>query len=159
MREHLEQVLERLTHQANVDELAEEISIFQNKITVATNAANTVATTAANTIVDSTTKNYEGLDTKLKQSRNEVRQLKKEIETLKESNDNHIFINEKLNKALKRCEARNEQLALKVKQLTNESMVLKKEFKEKKDDDVFGGDISSIYVKADMIQDFNIAND
>jgi len=68
---------------------------------------------------------------------------------LKESNDNHIFINEKLNKALKRCEARNEQLALKVKQLTNESMVLKKEFKEK--EDVFGGDISSIYVKADMI--------
>jgi hypothetical protein len=29
-------------------------------------------------------------------------------------------------------------------------MVLKKEFKEKKDDE-FGGDISSIYVKADMI--------
>lgn len=63
MREQLEQVLERLTHQANVNELAEEISIFQNKITTA----------AASTIVESTTKNYEGLDTKLKQSRNEVR--------------------------------------------------------------------------------------
>ena len=62
MREQLETVLERLTHQANVNELAEEISIFQNKITVA--AAST--TTAANPIVDSTTKNYEGLDTKLK---------------------------------------------------------------------------------------------
>jgi len=147
MREQLEQVLERLTHQANVNELAEEISIFQNKITAA--APSTIATAAiSSTIVDS--KNYEGLDSKLKQSRNEVRTLKKEIETLKESNDNHMFINEKLNKALKRCEARNEQLSLKVKALTNESMVLKKEFKEKNENE-FGGDISSIYVKADMI--------
>ena len=61
-----------------------------------------------------------------------------------------MFINEKLNKALKRCEARNEQLSFNVKAITNVSMVLKKEFKEKNEND-FGGDISSIYVKADMI--------
>jgi hypothetical protein len=40
----------------------------------------------------------------------EINVLKKEIETLKDSNENHIFINEKLNKALKRSEARTEQL-------------------------------------------------
>lgn len=34
--------------------------------------------------------------------------MQKEIDTLKESNENHIFINEKLNKALKRAEQRNE---------------------------------------------------
>lgn len=34
----------------------------------------------------------------------EIITLKKEIDTLKNSNENHIFINEKLNKALKRSE-------------------------------------------------------
>ena len=99
LRDQLETIIERLNQQPNIDELAEEISIFQNKIT-------NTGTTTATTVTES--KNYEGLDQKLKQSRNEVRQLKKEIETLKESNENHIFINEKLNKALKRCETRNE---------------------------------------------------
>jgi hypothetical protein len=36
--------------------------------------------------------------------RTEINMLKKEIDTLKDSNENHIFINEKLNKALKRSE-------------------------------------------------------
>ena len=41
--------------------------------------------------------------------------LKKEIATLKDSNENHIFINEKLNKALKRSEQRTEQIQQKLK--------------------------------------------
>ena len=46
----------------------------------------------------------------VKQLKVEINVLKKEIETLKDSNENHIFINEKLNKALKRAENRAEQL-------------------------------------------------
>lgn len=47
---------------------------------------------------------------KVKALRQEISILKKEIDTLKDSNENHIFINEKLNKALKRSEQRTEQL-------------------------------------------------
>ena len=57
--------------------------------------------------------------------------LKKENANLKVSNENHIFINEKLNKALKKSETRIEQLTSKIKQITNESVVLpKKPLKE-----------------------------
>lgn len=92
----------------------------------------------------------------------ELKRLQKEIDTLKESNENHIFINEKLNKALKRAEQRNEQLSAKLKTVTDQSVVLKKEIAEIHierqqkqtsivEDPPFLGDVSSIYVKADMI--------
>jgi len=45
---------------------------------------------------------------------------------LKDSNENHIFINEKLNKALKKSEDRIEKLTQKIKTITNESVVLPK---------------------------------
>ena len=50
----------------------------------------------------------------------------KENDSLKDSNENHVFINEKLNKALKRMEDRNEKLTEKIKQITNESVILPK---------------------------------
>ncbi len=103
--------------------------------------------------------------------RQEINILKKEIDTLKDSNENHIFINEKLNKALKRSELRSEQLQQKLKSTTEQSVLLKKQVsimqmkgkdQENKGDkggfgEFFDGDVSSIMVKADMIDDLNIA--
>jgi hypothetical protein len=39
-----------------------------------------------------------------------MKNLKKEIQNLKDSNENHIFINEKLNSALKKANIRAEEL-------------------------------------------------
>lgn len=66
------------------------------------------------------------LEAKLQRAKNDQKQLKKEFDSLKDSNENHIFINEKLNKALKRMEDRNEKLTEKLRQITNESIVLPK---------------------------------
>lgn len=44
------------------------------------------------------------VEEKLQKSRNDFKTLKKENANLKVSNENHIFINEKLNKALKKSE-------------------------------------------------------
>ena len=52
--------------------------------------------------------------------------MKKENANLKDSNENHIFINEKLNKALKKSEERIDKLTQKIKTITNESVVLPK---------------------------------
>jgi hypothetical protein len=49
--------------------------------------------------------------------------MKQENANLKASNENHIFINEKLNKALKKSEQRIEALSKQVKQLTDQSVV------------------------------------
>lgn len=46
---------------------------------------------------------------------------------MKDSNENHIFINEKLNKALKKSEERIDKLTLKIKTITNESVILPKQ--------------------------------
>ena len=46
---------------------------------------------------------------------------------MKDSNENHIFINEKLNKALKKSEERIEKLTQKIKTITNESVILPKQ--------------------------------
>lgn len=43
-----------------------------------------------------------------------------------------MFINERLNKALKRSETRNEQLTSKIKRVNDESVCLKKELMESK---------------------------
>ena len=45
---------------------------------------------------------------------------------MKDSNENHIFINEKLNKALKKSEERIEKLTSKIKTITNESVIIPK---------------------------------
>ena len=62
----------------------------------------------------------------MQRSRADFKTLKKENTNLKESNDNHIFINEKLNKALKKSEDRIEKLTQKLKTITNESIILPK---------------------------------
>ncbi len=52
--------------------------------------------------------------------------MKQENANLKASNENHIFINEKLNKALKKSEQRIDTLSKQVKQLTDQSVVFQK---------------------------------
>ena len=66
------------------------------------------------------------VEEKLQKSRTDLKSLKKENANLKVSNENHIFINEKLNKALKKSEHRIEQLSNKLKTITNESVILPK---------------------------------
>jgi hypothetical protein len=87
---------------------------------------------------------------------------------MKASNENHIFINEKLNKALKKSEQRIEGLVKRVKQLTDESIVLPKKQlaeeaaladKEKEVEEPFAGDVSSIMIRPDQIADYNIGHD
>ena len=55
------------------------------------------------------------LEDKLQTARKDFKALKKENTNLKDSNENHIFINDKLNKALKKSEARIEHLTQRVK--------------------------------------------
>jgi len=45
-----------------------------------------------------------------------MKNLKKEIQSLKDSNENHIFINEKLNAALKKSNQRVEELERQAKE-------------------------------------------
>ena len=66
------------------------------------------------------------LEEKLQRARADFKTLKKENANLKDANENHIFINEKLNKALKKSEERIEKLTAKIKTITNESVVLPK---------------------------------
>lgn len=109
----------RLSQNDDLGDLVEEISIFQNKATA-------ISTKTSTQIVQDSSLSSE----KLKQMRDEIKRLQKDCDTLKESNENHIFINEKLNKALKRAEQRNEQLQNKLKSVTDQSVVLKKEIAE-----------------------------
>ena len=73
------------------------------------------------------------LEEKLQRARNDFKTLKKENANLKDSNENHIFINEKLNKALKKSEDRIEKLTQKIKTITNESIVLPKRRESEKE--------------------------
>ena len=111
------------------------------------------------------------LEDKIKKAKMDTKSMSKEIANLKDSNENHIFINEKLNKALKRAESRCETLSTRVKQLTDESVVMPKKIAAEKsmtveeaqdfEPDVelpFDGDMSSIMIKADQIGDFNLAD-
>ena len=66
------------------------------------------------------------LEEKLQKARQEFKIIKKENGQLKDSNENHIFINEKLNKALKKSEDRIEKLSQRIKQLTDESVMVPK---------------------------------
>ena len=131
------------------------------------------------------------LEEKLQRARADFKTLKKENANLKDSNENHVFINEKLNKALKKNEDKIEKLTAKIKTITNESVVLPKrpiatntpsavgenderppqvengpgvtpnanDFpvagfgggEEGEEDDIFGGDVSSIMIKPDQI--------
>lgn len=70
------------------------------------------------------------MEEKLQRARKDFKVLKKENESLKDSSDNHIFINEKLNKALKKSEERNEKLTERLKKVTNESVILQKRIVE-----------------------------
>ena len=106
------------------------------------------------------------LEKKLKNSRNDIKAHKKEIDNLKDSNANLIFINEQLNKALKKSETRSEQLESKLRQITNETVILPKKKKEEDEDGQkpqdsqgkpmempFDGDVSSIMIRPDQIKE------
>ena len=64
------------------------------------------------------------LNDKIQRSRIDIKNLKKEIQNLKDSNENHIFINEKLNQALKKSSARVEELErqLEIERSKNDSI-------------------------------------
>jgi len=96
------------------------------------------------------------LEEKLARANKDIKRLKNENATLKSSNENHIFINDKLNKALKKSESRIESLSQQVKQLTNQTVVFKSKQAtfEQAADEPFAGDVSSIMIKPDQYNDF-----
>ncbi len=77
--------------------------------------------------------------------------LKKECQNLRDSNENHVFINEKLNQALKKQAARLEELERAGRMSVAPVMVLKQEEKE-------FGDMSSILIAPDQLN-FNLMDD
>ena len=83
---------ERLRQGACDNTMVEQLSIFQNKDTAAFRNVNSQAT-------DQTIQN---LNSKLSKLKDEMRKLREENTSLKASNDNHIYINEKLNRALQK---------------------------------------------------------
>ena len=97
------------------------------------------------------------LEEKMAKANKDIKKLQHENANLKSSNENHIFINEKLNKALKKSESRIEQLAQQVKQLTNQTVVFHKKQEElnavKSVDEPFAGDVSSIMIRPDQFND------
>ena len=66
------------------------------------------------------------LEEKLTRATKDLKKMKQDNANLKASNENHIFINEKLNKALKKSEQRIDTLSKQVKQLTDQSVVFQK---------------------------------
>lgn len=50
------------------------------------------------------------LNEKIQKSRIDMKGLKKELQNMRDSNENHVFINDKLNQALKKSSARVEEL-------------------------------------------------
>jgi 16S rRNA G966 N2-methylase RsmD len=50
------------------------------------------------------------MNDKISKSRQEYKNLKKDLQNLRDSNENHIFINDKLNHALKKANQRTEDL-------------------------------------------------
>ena len=97
------------------------------------------------------------LEEKLQRATKDLKKMKQENANLKASNENHIFINEKLNKALKKSEQRIEALSKQVKQLTDQSVVFQNKATEKATkggDEPFQGDVSSIMIRPDQYNDF-----
>lgn len=97
------------------------------------------------------------LEAKLAKSTKDNKKLKQENANLKASNENHIFINEKLNKALKKSETRIDALSKQVKQLTDQSVVFSKRMAQEESkapvDEPFAGDVSSIMIRPDQYND------
>ena len=95
------------------------------------------------------------LEEKLAKATKEIKKLKQENSNLKASNENHIFINDKLNKALKKSEQRIEGLSKQVKALTDKTVVFAKSSDDKEaEDHPFQGDVSSIMIRPDQYKDF-----
>lgn len=101
----------RFPHMNFMDETIEQLSIFQNK----------EVGQYRNIKLDNLKKDQmyakrlelsvDNLNQKLSRLKSQHQKLKNENASLKASNDNHIFINEKLNKALQKMLAKNQQLA------------------------------------------------
>jgi hypothetical protein len=56
------------------------------------------------------------MNDKISKSRLEYKNLRKDLQNLRDSNENHIFINDKLNHALKKANSKMEELELKLQQ-------------------------------------------
>lgn len=91
------------------------------------------------------------LNEKIQKSRIDLKGLKKECQNLRDSNENHVFINEKLNQALKKQAARLEELERAGRASLAPVMVLKEEHQE-------FGDMSSIMIAPDQLN-FNLLED
>ena len=92
------------------------------------------------------------MEEKLGKATKDLKKLKQENANLKASNENHIFINDKLNKALKKSEARIDSLSKQVKQLTDQSVIFtqtQNQANVHQSEDPFQGDVSSIMIKPD----------
>ena len=119
------------------------------------------------------------LEEKLQKAKDEIKERDAEIANLKDSNENNIFINNKLNKALKKAEKQQNVLESKLNLANQESILLQKKMQDNASlialqknldqqeqdgmhgmpEDPFIGDISSIVVKPDQLEDFNLAQD
>ena len=85
----------------------------------------------------------------------EYKTLKQENRNLKDSNQNHVFINEKLNQALKKATSRLEEFekmgdSIKTQTTASDSLKVKVEEKEEEKEMEFG-DVSSIMIKPDQL--------
>jgi hypothetical protein len=94
------------------------------------------------------------LNEKIQKSRIDLKGLKKECQNLRDSNENHVFINEKLNQALKKQAARLEELERAGRTSVAPVMVLNQEKQEEKE----FGDMSSILIAPDQLN-FNLMDD
>lgn len=114
LREQLEQVIS----QGGSNYQQEELSIFQVKSTAMPKSLDLNKLQKEQSDQREYIKKLEQsvsyLNEKIAKNRQEFKNLKKENQHLKDSNENHIFINEKLNQALKKSAQRIEDLEKKL---------------------------------------------
>lgn len=96
------------------------------------------------------------LNEKIQKSRIDMKGLKKDLQNMRDSNENHVFINDKLNQALKKSSARVEELERKLAEAGRTSVAPVIVLQEEKE----FGDMSSIMIAPDQIyNNFNLLED
>jgi len=96
------------------------------------------------------------LNEKIQKSRIDMKGLKKDLQNMRDSNENHVFINDKLNQALKKSSARVEELERRLAEAGRTSVAPVIVLQEEKE----FGDMSSIMIAPDQIyNNFNLLED
>lgn len=115
--ERLRDQMEQL-HQQKIEQHPEELSIFQAKAPTNLPTVDFEKMKQAEqdnqVYIAKLEQSVQYLNEKIQKSRIDYKNLKKENHNLKDSNENHIFINEKLNQALKKQEQRINDLEAKL---------------------------------------------